>query len=526
MPSVTRFGLFEADIPVGELRKQGRIVRLQQQPFELLKALLARPGEIVTREDIRQQLWPSSVVADFDQSLNKSVTKLRDALGDSAASPRFIETIHKRGYRFIAPVTVLEMAQPNNVPVLPPVSTAPITLAAVPPVRTSPAFTLRTQIPLALMAGLVVLLLNFTGAMRRPAQLVTQPAPRLSTSPADTLDGGANEAYGRGRIALSRRTEDGLRSGVTLFQRALALDPGFASAYVGLSDAWSLLASHGMEEPGPAIQRAREFAERALALSPADADAHASMGRLTMIGDWDWSRAEAHFQRSLGIREASATPHRWYAYLLSATGRHAEADREARRAAEIEPDSLNAATGVGYVLYAARRFDDAAVELRRVIEVDPDFIQARRNLGLVLAMQGRNREATAEFERIMRLSGDSVIAQADLAWIRGRSGDVAGARRLLTALQARGKKHYVTPDALALALIGAGQVDAAVHALQQAFDARVATMAHFAVDPIWDSLRDVPRARVLADAVTAGGTGNNGMVTGRPRSRQPSIPPQ
>lgn len=108
MLSVTRFGLFEADIPVGELRKQGRIVRLQQQPFELLKALLARPGEIVTREDIRQQLWPSSVVADFDQSLNKSVTKLRDALGDSAASPRFIETIHKRGYRFIAPVTVLD----------------------------------------------------------------------------------------------------------------------------------------------------------------------------------------------------------------------------------------------------------------------------------------------------------------------------------------------------------------------------------------------------------------------------------
>ncbi len=515
MPSVTRFGLFEADIAGGELRKQGRIVRLQQQPFDLLKALLARPGEIVTREQLRQQLWPSSVIGDFDQSLNKSVTKLRDALGDSAASPRFIETLHKRGYRFIAPVSVVDVT-PIAAPVLPPTPAAPAIVTSAAPVPNPPAFSPSTLIPLLVMAVMVLLLLNFTGAMQRPAQLSSKPEPTSAESPAVAVDEGASHAYGRGRMALSRRTEEGLRSGVTLFQRALALDPKFASAYVGLSDAWSLLASHGMEEPGPAIQRAREFAERALSLDPADADAHASLGRLTMIGDWDWKRAEAHFQRSLEIREASATPHRWYAYLLSATGRHAEAEREARRAAEIDPSSLNAATGVGYVLYAARRFDDAAVELRRVTEVDPDFIQARRNLGLVLAMQGRDREAVAEFERVARLSGDSVIAQADLAWIRGRSGDVAGARRLLAGLQARSERNYVPPDALALALSGAGQVEAAVHALQQAFDARVATMAHFAVDPMWDSLRDVSRVRVLADAVRAGRTSRGESETPGP----------
>lgn len=524
MPSVTRFGLFEADIAGGELRKQGRIVRLQQQPFDLLKALLARPGEIVTREELRQQLWPSSVIVDFDQSLNKSVTKLRDALGDSAASPRFIETLHKRGYRFFAPVTVLEVA-PIAAPVLPPPPAAPAIVTSAAPIPPSPtAFTPSTLLPLVVMAVLVLLLLNFTGAMQRPAQVTIKPESTSAQSPAVAVDEGANEAYGRGRRALSRRTEEGLRSGVTLFERALALDPEFASAYVGLSDAWSLLASHGMEEPGPAIQRAREFAERALSLDPADADAHASLGRLTMIGDWDWKRAEAHFQRSLEIREASATPHRWYAYLLSATGRHAEAEREARRAAEIDPGSLNAGTGVGYVLYAARRFDDAASELRRVTEVDPDFIQARRNLGLVLAMQGRDREAVAEFERVSRLSGDSVIAQADLAWIRGRSGDVAGARRLLAGLQARSERNYVPPDALALALSGAGQVEAAVHALQQAFDARVATMAHFAVDPMWDSLRDVSRVRVLANAVRAGRTSSGELGTGRQGSETPGTP--
>jgi len=323
-------------------------------------------------------------------------------------------------------------------------------------------------------------------------------------------------------MALSRRTEEGLRSGVALFHRALALEPTYASAYVGLADAWSLLASHGMEKPGPALQRAREFAERALTLAPNDANAHASMGRLTMIGDWDWKKAENHFQRALELEEGSATSHRWYAYLLSATGRHAEAEREARRAAAIEPTSLNAATGVGYVLYAARRFDDAAVELRRVIEVDPDFMQARRNLGLVLAMQGRDQEAVVEFERVTRLSGESAIAQADLAWSRGRSGDVAGARRLLTWLQARGKRNYVPPDALALALSGAGQIDAAVRALEQAFDDRAATMAHFGVDPMWDTLRDLPRVRQMADAVKAGRTGRDQNVAGTPAPAIPS----
>ena len=503
MSRVAKFGLFEADLSSGELRKQGRVVRLQQLPFELLKCLLARQGEVVTRDELRQQLWPSGVIVDFDQSVNKSVTKLRDALGDSAASPRFIETLHKRGYRFVAPVTWLEALppQPTQAPDQPvPASHAPDSAAVIGPALN---VTPRTLIPLGAMVVLLVALLNFTGATRRPALPTAEPASAPAL-PVSATDQGANEAYNRGRIALSRRTEEGLRSGVALFQRALEHDPGFASAYVGLSDAWSLLASHGMEEPGPALQRAREFAERALTLNPEDADAHASMGRLTMLGTWDWEKAEAHFQRALVLNEVSATPHRWYAYLLSATGRHAEAEREARRAAEIEPQSLNAATGVGYVLYAARQFDDAAVELRRVIEVDPDFLQARRNLGLVLAMQGRDRDALAEFERVTRLSGDSAIAQADLAWMRGRSGDVAGARRLIARLQSRGDKDYVPPDALALALSGAGQIEAAVQALQQAFNDHAATMAHFGVDPMWDTLRDVPQVRIMVDAIKAG----------------------
>ena len=103
---LVRFGVFEADPQTGELRKQGRRVPLQGQPFDILLMLLERPGQLVSRTEIRERLWPDGTFVDFDHSLNTAVNKIRDVLGDSAASPRFIETLARRGYRFIAPVQV------------------------------------------------------------------------------------------------------------------------------------------------------------------------------------------------------------------------------------------------------------------------------------------------------------------------------------------------------------------------------------------------------------------------------------
>ena len=101
---IARFGVFELDLAAGELRKNGAMLRLQEQPFQVLVLLLERGGDVVTREDLRQKLWPSNTFVDFDHSLNTAVNKLRETLGDSASSPRYIETIARRGYRFIAPV--------------------------------------------------------------------------------------------------------------------------------------------------------------------------------------------------------------------------------------------------------------------------------------------------------------------------------------------------------------------------------------------------------------------------------------
>src|ERR1044072_5585289 len=99
-----KFGTFEVDLRSRELRKGGIRIRLQDQPFEILAMMLDRPGELVTREELRQRLWPAGTFVDFEHSLNAAVKRLRAALNDDADNPRFVETLHRRGYRFIAPV--------------------------------------------------------------------------------------------------------------------------------------------------------------------------------------------------------------------------------------------------------------------------------------------------------------------------------------------------------------------------------------------------------------------------------------
>jgi DNA-binding winged helix-turn-helix (wHTH) protein len=112
-----RFGIFEVDLAAGELRKNGARIRLQEQPFQVLAALLHNAGQVVTREDLREKIWPADTFVDFDHSLNTAVNKIRESLGDSASSPRFVETLARRGYRFIAPVDSVAAAATASAPV-------------------------------------------------------------------------------------------------------------------------------------------------------------------------------------------------------------------------------------------------------------------------------------------------------------------------------------------------------------------------------------------------------------------------
>jgi cholera toxin transcriptional activator len=140
---VVRFGIFEANLSLGELRKNGAKIRLQEQPFQVLAILLERPGEVVTREDLRMRLWNAETFVDFDHSLNTAINKLRDALDDSAANPRFVETLAKRGYRFIAPVRRDELHAATSHPT----PASEISPSVVSPSNASPAIATATVPP-------------------------------------------------------------------------------------------------------------------------------------------------------------------------------------------------------------------------------------------------------------------------------------------------------------------------------------------------------------------------------------------
>ena len=497
---VIRFGVFDAHIDAGELYKRGRLVRLQQQPFGVLRVLLERPGEVVTRDDLRNVLWPEGITVDFDQSLNKSVTKLRDALGDLAASPRFIETLPKRGYRFIAEVRstddglreiIADLIEPTS-------AAAPDT----PHLReTRPAW-----IPgLSTIAVLALTTLGLGVAappgnhLEARADSVRKAGSVATRSPIFA----ARDAYDRGRAALSRRSEESLQLALEHFARAIALSPRYAEAYVGLADSWSLLASDGLVDPLEAMPRARDAANRALMLDASLARAHAALGRTTMIFDWDWRTAGWHFTRALALEPGDATTHQWLAYYLSALARHDEAIAEARRAVAAEPLSLSANTALGSVLYLARRPEDAAAQLERTLAIDPGFSPARRDLGLVRVQQGRYADAVVELRRVATLNEGSAAAMAELGWAQAIAGDRVAAQRILDALLRRRASAYVPPDSLALLHIALSATDQAIAWLQRAQDTRTASLALLAVDPRWAPLAGDRRVEEMIRTVGA-----------------------
>ena len=194
-PVRLRFGAFEVDLRAGELRKQGLKIRLQEQPFRVLAMLLERPGEIVTREELRSRLWNADTFVDFDHGVNKAVNRIREAIGDSATTPRFIETVARRGYRFVADVGVVEEprdaeleALPDGRPLLEP-DRQPSAAQSARPWRAWRVWSI---------AGLVVALASIVGIVvwgRRSQASPAAPIQSLAVLPLDNLSGDASQEY-------------------------------------------------------------------------------------------------------------------------------------------------------------------------------------------------------------------------------------------------------------------------------------------------------------------------------------------
>jgi DNA-binding winged helix-turn-helix (wHTH) protein/TolB-like protein/Flp pilus assembly protein TadD len=314
--------------------------------------------------------------------------------------------------------------------------------------------------------------------------------------PEDSRNRKAYQLYLEGRYFWNKRTEDGLRRSIELFQQATMEDDQYAEAYAGLADSYALLGSYGVEPAQRAYPNAKAAALKALELDSSLAEAHSSQGMIAFYYGWNWDEAEQEFRRSLAINPDYATTHTWYAVSLVALGRNEEALAQVRKAEELDPMSLIINTEVGRVFYLTRQYDQAIEAYRKVIDLDPQFARAHSRLGMVYAAKGDFPNAIGEFEKAKALSTDPYL-DGLIGYAQASSGNTASARLTLKELTERSHREYVPSFSIALIRIGLGDRDQALDLLTKSYQDRSTYMVYAKVDPLLDSIRSDPRFAVL-----------------------------
>lgn len=610
---VARFGIFDLDMQARSLHKAGIRIKLQAQPFDLLVSLISKRGEVVTRDELQRNLWPSDTFVDFEHSVNTAVMRLRDALGDSAESPRFIETVPRYGYRFIAPIewradipalTVQDVRQkpetggPNTKrrARLLNVRTASIIIAllalatvslrfsglrdrlfarsSVPPIRSVVVLPfvnltgdaqqdyfadgMTEALTTELGTTNVVRVISRTSAMQYrqtrksipeiarelnvdgavegsvqrasdrvsiTAQLIYAPTdrhlwaqtyerdlrdalamerevaeaiayavqgrftPQDESGPARLreVDPEAYREYLRGRFFFEQRSEEALDRSISHFDRALQIDPNFALAYAAEAEAYIPLAVRGYRAPKEPFAKAEEMASKALALDDTIPGAHNALAAVR-FNHYDWAGAEKEFKRALELNPSYVTAHLWHGYLLEALGQQSANLAERKLGQELDPLNLAAGTGVGSAYFYLGQYDKAIEEQRKTLELNPVFDQALLNLGQVYEAKGMYADAINKYGEAAYLAG--------LGHAYAASGKKAEARKILRELDQQSKHRYVSPYDRALIYVGLGENDQAITWLEKAEEQNV-PLHHINIDQRFNSLRSDKRYQQL-----------------------------
>ena len=311
----------------------------------------------------------------------------------------------------------------------------------------------------------------------------------------------AYDLYLKGRYFWNKRTKDGFERAAGYFQQAIAQDPDYAQAYAGLADTLGLMSTWCLVPQNEFMPKARTAALKALAIDDTLAEAHTSLALIAENYDYDWKTAEKEFRRAIELNPDYATAHQWYAEYLSWQGRFEEALVESERARQLDPLSLIIATDHGAILYFARQYDGAIAQFRAVLDMDPSFDRARHLIALVYAQQGRLPEAIAELEHLS--PGEySALIWATKGYVYGRSGRTAEARRALSRVEelARRSPADAAPTLL-FAYLGLDRKDQAIALLQKAYREHSNAVVGIKVAPYDDPLRGDPRFQDLLQRV-------------------------
>jgi len=303
----------------------------------------------------------------------------------------------------------------------------------------------------------------------------------------------AYSLYLKGRYCWNKRSQEGVLESIAFFKQAIDLDPGYALAYSGLSDAYALQVDYRSVPVTEGYRLARGYALKALELDDTLPEAHTSLAWVLHVYDWDWSGAMREYARALELNPGFATAHHWYSFLLMVTGQKEQAVMEALTALELDPSSLSVRRGVGWLSYYSRRYEHALYHLRRAIAMNPTSEDTYRVLGLVLMQQGAYAEAERAFREAITLSPDLSYATAGVAHVLALSGRRREAEALVAELEARARARYVTPVAFCIAHLGLRNIDQVFHWLERAYEDRRGWLTYLRVDPIFDPVKDDPR---------------------------------
>jgi eukaryotic-like serine/threonine-protein kinase len=303
----------------------------------------------------------------------------------------------------------------------------------------------------------------------------------------------AYSLYLKGRFCWNRRTQDGIKEGIRYFEQAIAEDPSYALAYSGLADSYALDLDYRGAPVFEGMERAKAEARKAIALDETLAEAHTSLGWVTFIYDWDWAAAEREFRRAIELNPHYSTARQWYSWFLAAMGRFEEALMHGRTAIELDPASVSIRRSMGWLQYYARQSEEALDNLRRAIAMNPTAEETHRLLGLVYLQQGLFDEAAASFKEALTNSEHDALALAGLGHVAARRGRMNEAHAVLEELNARAKRRYVSPVAQAQLYVTLGERDRAFEWMDRAYEDRRGWLAYLKIEPMLDGVRDDPR---------------------------------
>ncbi len=314
-------------------------------------------------------------------------------------------------------------------------------------------------------------------------------------------DAEAYQATLMARHCWNRGTEASLHEAVALFREAIAHDPDYARPYAGLADAFVLLGNHTYVEPEAAYAQAREAAERALSIDPELADAHASLGLIAFVHDWNAAQAERHLRTAVELDPALPMARHHLSRLLSATAQHKDAIAQARAAVETDPLSLAAIVQVANALDLAGRPAEAAEVLEKALVFFPNEFRVFYKLVFVFASLGRAEDSLAAAHDAVRAGGRTMFALGALGFANASAGHIADARVIAGEMEAAAADRYVCPFDIAAIYSAMGENDAAIRWLHKALEKRDHATLFAAVDPALEQLRSDRRFADIAQQV-------------------------